>query len=412
MTFLENLAGIKFPDLSKFNYSMPVLKIGNAVCTAPVIQGGMGVGISLSGLASAVTSAGGLGVIAANAIGMIEDDYLQDGKQANIRALRNEIRRAKRLASGPVGVNIMVALNDYRDLLETAIEEKADVIILGAGLPIKDIPVTRIREAGLSIVPIVSSARAARLIFKSWLKKYNDIPDAVIVEGPQAGGHLGYKKDDIDNPDFSLEVTIPDVVSAMAEFEAACNRPVPVIAAGGIYSGDDIYRIMELGASGVQMGTRFVATDECDADIAFKRAYVDCSSPDDLEIIVSPVGMPGRAISNQFLQNVKSGMKQKIRCAWRCLEHCDIKSSLYCISTALNNARQGLLDMGFVFAGSNAHRVEKIVPVKVLIQSLAWEYEWTALKNLLNISIDYRGLVDKIRSIKNGLVFPVKQLDG
>ena len=302
-------------------YPLPALRIGDKTAALSIVQGGMGVGISLSDLAAAVAREGGIGVIAANAIGMIEDDYYDDPTAANVRALRSEIRKARRRSAGLIGVNIMVAVDCFHELLDAAVEEKADILFLGAGLPIKGIPVHAIREAGVRVVPIVSSARAARLIFKSWEKPYGDIPDGVVVEGPRAGGHLGFKPEQIDDPDFQLERIVPEVVQALAEFEARWNRSLPVIAAGGIFTGEDIYRFLKLGAKGVQLGTRFVATDECDADVRFKQAYVACRE-EDIVIIESPVGLPGRAVRGPFLEAVARGDKKVFRCPSRCLESC------------------------------------------------------------------------------------------
>ena len=332
----------------------------------------MGVGISLSGLASAVASRGGIGIIAANGIGMIEPDYFKDGKSANIRALRNEIRTAKAKTSGVVGVNIMVALEDFSELLNAAIEECVDMIVMGAGLPVKNIPVARMRENGVKAVPIVSSARAAGLIFKMWDRIYHDVPDAVVIEGPKAGGHLGFSVEELDSPACSLETVIPQVSAILEPYGQTYGRPIPIIAAGGIFTGEDIYRYMKLGAQGVQMGTRFVATDECDADIRFKEAYVACKK-EDIGIIKSPVGLPGRAILNDFLQTA-AVKKKTFNCPWQCLAGCRADEAHYCISMALNNARKGNLDRGFVFVGSNAYRVDSIVPVSELIAELEEGY--------------------------------------
>jgi NAD(P)H-dependent flavin oxidoreductase YrpB (nitropropane dioxygenase family) len=269
---IRKLFQLKNTELKGFKIKMPPLKIGDAVASIPIIQGGMGVGISLSGLASAVANAGGIGVIAANAIGMIEPDYYSNGREANKRALRKQIQKAKEHSKGLIGVNIMVAVNDFHDLLQVSIEEKADIVFLGAGLPLKGIPVQAIKDAGVKVVPIVSSARAARLIFKYWQNTYATIPDAVVVEGPKAGGHLGFKETEIHDPEYALEKIVPAVATELDTFAKQFNKKIPVIAAGGIYNGEDIYKFFELGASGVQMGTRFVATHECDADRHFKDA--------------------------------------------------------------------------------------------------------------------------------------------
>lgn len=275
----------------------PQLKIGDLVAKIPVIQGGMGVGISLSGLASAVAKEGGVGVIAAAMIGMGEPDIGSNYREANIRALRNELRKAREKTQGILGVNIMVALNNFSDMVKTSIKEGADVIFAGAGLPL-DLP-GYLDGAKTKLVPIVSSARAAKIICKKWSSKFDYLPDAFVVGGPKAGGHLGYKPNQIDAPEFALEKTVPEVVAAVREFEKVSGKRIPVIAAGGVYDGRDIAKYIELGASGVQMGTRFVATHECDADIGFKEAYVN-AKPEDIEIIKSPVGCPDGPCTARF----------------------------------------------------------------------------------------------------------------
>jgi nitronate monooxygenase len=387
-------------DFSKIQWSrMPKLRIGDSVAKLPVVQGGMGVGISLSGLASAVANEGGIGVIAANSIGMLDPEYYASHKDANEIALRKEIKKAKQISSGIIGVNIMVAVHDFHALLAVAIEEKVDMVFLGAGLPLKGIPVSDLRSAGVKVVPIVSSARAARLIFSSWLKRYEDIPDAVVVEGPKAGGHLGFKADQIDDPGFALERILPDVVAEVKGYEDKFHKVIPVIAAGGVYTGTDIYNLFKLGASGVQMGTRFVATHECDADIRFKESYVACRE-DDIEIIKSPVGMPGRAIKSSFLMDVSSGKKMKLKCAWKCLKSCDIKTARYCISLALDNARKGIMDKGFAFAGSNAFRIDKIISVKELLQELQSQYRCAGEKGTGRLRSEYEKALEKLSSVK------------
>ncbi len=359
---------------------MPKLKIGELVADIPIIQGGMGVGISLAGLASAVAKLGAIGVIAAAGIGMLEPDFAINFKEANKRALRKEIRKAKEMTEGIIGVNIMVALSDFDELSLVAVEEGADLVFLGAGLPLKNpktLPLDRLRKVSTKVVPIVSSARAAKIIFQYWARNYNHVPDAVVVEGPLAGGHLGFKKEQINDPDYKLEKILTEVISVMKPFEQQFNKSIPVIAAGGIYTGGDIYRIMKLGAAGVQMATRFVGTYECDADVRFKKAYIECKK-EDLIIIDSPVGLPGRAIRNKFLDDVSAGIKKPFKCPWRCLKTCDFKNSPYCIALALTNAKKGNLDDGFAFAGANAYRVDKIISVKELIKTLMVEYERAA----------------------------------
>ncbi|MCX7024136.1 MAG: nitronate monooxygenase family protein [Spirochaetes bacterium] len=352
--------------------SLKSLVIGDLVARVPVIQGGMGVGISLSGLAAATANAGGIGVIAAAGIGLLEPDGFTDFQGACIRALRREIRRARELSSGIIGVNIMVALSNFSDMVRTAVEEGIDVIFCGAGLPVA-LP-ELVQKGRTKLVPIVSSARAAVLLAKRWFDKYARLPDAFVVEGPKAGGHLGFKAEQIEDPAFTLEKIVPEVVGELARLEAMTGRNIPVIPGGGIFSGADIDRMISLGASGVQMATRFVATDECDADIRFKKAYVDAKD-DDLAIIKSPVGMPGRALRNEFTEDAEAGRKKPFSCPYHCIVTCDRATAPYCISLALLNAQKGNLDEGFAFAGANAGRVKEIVPVRTLVDSLVAEYD-------------------------------------
>ncbi len=359
---------------------IPKLQMGDLESRIPIVQGGMGVGISLSGLASAVANEGGIGVISTAGIGMLEPDFNKNFKGANKRALRGEIKKARKMTEGVIGINIMVALTDYYDLLQIAVDEGADVVFLGAGLPLK-IPETllpnRSRKATIKVVPIVSSARAARLIFQYWGRNYNHVPDAVVIEGPLAGGHLGFKKEQINNPDYTLEKILPEVISVLKPYGESFNKSIPVIAAGGVYTGADIYKFIQLGAQGVQMATRFVATHECDASIQFKEAFVKCKK-EDLTIIDSPVGLPGRAIKNRFLEDISAGIKKPIKCPWKCLKTCDFKTSPYCICDALTNAKQGILEKGFAFAGANAYRINTITSVRELIQTLLIEYKRAA----------------------------------
>lgn len=355
---------------------MPALRIGDWQADIPIIQGGMGVGISLSGLVSAVANAGGIGVIATAGIGQFEPDWDTNSREADKRALQKEIRKTKEKTDGIIGVNIMVALSDFDDLVQCAVDEQANLLFLGAGLPIRlpeTLPLDKLGELPTKFVPIVSSAKAANIIFRSWAKQFNHIPDAVVVEGPLAGGHLGFKKEHIDNPDYALEKILPQVIAAIKPYEEKFTKNVPVIAAGGIYTGADIYKFMQLGAQGVQMGTRFVATHECDASQEFKDAYLACRK-EDIVIIDSPVGLPGRAIKGNFLDRVSSGIKETFKCPWKCLKSCDFKHVPYCIGLALTNAKKGDLENGFAFAGANTYLVDKIISVKELIETLVGEY--------------------------------------
>jgi nitronate monooxygenase len=324
---------------------IPKLRIGDLKASLPIVQGGMGVGISLSGLASAVANQGGIGVIATAGIGMLEPDFATNFSEANKRALRKEIRKAKKMTRGIIGVNVMVALSDFYDIIKVAIEEEADLVLLGAGLPLRNLKVLlpdKLKENKTKVIPIVSSARAAKVIFQYWQKNYQHIPDGVVVEGPLAGGHLGFKKEQINNPSFSLEKLLPEIISVIKTYEEHSNKNIPVIAAGGIYTGADIYKYIQLGAQGVQMATRFVATYECDASLKFKENYLKCKK-EDLIIIDSPVGLPGRAINNKFLEEVSAGIRKPFKCPWRCLKTCNFENSPYCIALALTNAQQGKL---------------------------------------------------------------------
>lgn len=353
------------------------LKIGNLTARLPIVQGGMGVGISLSGLASAVANEGGVGVIAAAGIGMLDYDFSTKFLEANITRLKNEIRRAREKTKGIIGVNIMVALSNYAEYVKASIEEGIDIIFSGAGLPL-NLPQYLEGKYETKLVPIVSSARAASVICKKWLDKYDYLPDAIVVEGPKAGGHLGFKENHIFDPEFSLEKIVPEVVNELKPFEDKAGRPIPVIAGGGIYSGEDIYNIMKLGASGVQMATRFVTTEECDASIDFKNTYIRANK-DDVTIIKSPVGMPGRAIRNKFTEDISRGANKPFKCPYHCIVTCDYKSSPYCIALALTNAQKGDLEHGFAFAGENAYKTDKIISVKELMETLQEEYETAAL---------------------------------
>jgi nitronate monooxygenase len=357
--------------------SMKELKIGHLTAKIPIIQGGMGVGISLSNLASAVANQGGIGVIAAAGIGMLEPDNSTNYVEASVRALRKEIAKAREKTQGILGVNIMVALTNFADMVKAAIAEGIDIIFAGAGLPL-NLPQYINGSSKTKLVPIVSSGRAASLITKRWIEKYHYVPDAIVVEGPMAGGHLGFKVEQIDDPEYALEKLIPDVIEKMKSFEEKYQKSIPVIAAGGIYTGADIYRIMKLGASGVQMATRFVTTDECDASIAFKNTYITAKK-EDIGIINSPVGMPGRAIVNSFIRDVNAGERKPYHCPYHCIITCNYENSPYCIAIALLNAKKGLLKNGFAFAGANAFRAKKIIPVSELIDSLKEEYADAAL---------------------------------
>ncbi|MDD2799773.1 MAG: nitronate monooxygenase family protein [Bacteroidales bacterium] len=354
---------------------MNSLKIGNLTASIPIIQGGMGVGISLSGLAAAVANEGGVGVISCAGLGLIYRDTAKEYMDACICGLKEEIKKAKEKTSGIIGVNIMMALTNFGDMVKTSIAEKADVIFAGAGLPL-DLPKYRTPDCTTKLVPIVSSARAAKLICEKWKTLYDYLPDMVVVEGPKAGGHLGFKASQIEDQDFSIEKLIPEVVKEVAVFEEKYGQEIPVIAAGGIYTGEEMYNIMELGAKGVQMASRFVTTHECDADDKFKQMYIK-ADVDDVEIIASPVGMPGRALKNEFLEKVKLGLTRPKSCPYNCLRTCDYEKVPYCIILALYNAYQGKMDKGYAFAGSNAYIASRLYSVKEVIDDIKEKFEAT-----------------------------------
>lgn len=346
--------------------------IGSKKITLPVIQGGMGVGVSLSGLASAVANEGGIGVISCAGLGLLyKHKFPGDYAKNSIEGLKEELSKARQKTTGIIGVNIMVALSNFSDMVRTSIAEKADIIFSGAGLPL-DLPSYLNEQSKTMLVPIVSSARAAKVICQKWLSTYNYLPDAIVVEGPKAGGHLGFKKDDIDSQNCALETLIPQVVEVANQYKDLKN--IPVIAAGGISNGNDIDRFMKLGATGVQMGSLFVPTFECDADLQFKQVYVNASQ-NDMMIIQSPVGMPGRAFDGEFIRSVNRGDQKPKGCPFHCIKTCDYTKSPYCIISALYNAAKGNMDKGYAFAGANAYLTDKISSVKEVISKLKEEFD-------------------------------------
>ncbi|SDK82475.1 NAD(P)H-dependent flavin oxidoreductase [Natronincola ferrireducens] len=352
------------------------LQIGELVAQVPIIQGAMGVGVSLSKLAAAVANEGGVGVISGVQIGFQEPDFESNNDAANERALRKHIRKARELSpKGIIGVNLLAAINNYKEMVQAAVEEKVDLIISGAGLP-TDLP-EMIKGTKTKIAPIVSSSKAAALITKLWSRRFKYIPDLVIVEGPEAGGHLGFSEDQLNaDPKPQLDKIVQEVIDALRPYEEKYNRPIPVVAAGGIFDGVDIAKYIKLGVSGVQMGTRFVATEECDADIRFKEAYI-AAKEEDIQLVKSPVGMPGRAINTNLTAKLKEGRVPVKKC-YNCLKPCEPKTTPYCISKALIDSVQGNVEEGLVFSGTNAYRIDRITTVKQLMAQLVAETE-TAL---------------------------------
>lgn len=352
---------------------MKEFSIGGLKISIPIVQGGMGVGISLSGLASAVAKEGGVGVISSAGLGLLYRDFSKNYLEASIEGLKEELREAKARTRGIIGVNIMSAMTNFEDMVRTSINEKADIIFAGAGLPL-DLPKFLNSDSITKLVPIVSSGKAARLISAKWKMNYNYLPDAFVVEGPKAGGHLGFKNKQIDDESYTLENLLPDVVEEVNQLEEQYNKNIPVIAAGGIYSGNDAYKIMKMGASAVQLGTRFVTTEECDASDNFKDQYVQAKE-ENIKIIQSPVGMPGRAVQNNFLDKVEQGIKAPKNCPFKCIKSCEVEKSPYCIINALYQAYKGNMKSGYAFAGSNAYRADKISKVKDVFADIRSGFE-------------------------------------
>ena len=344
---------------------MPLV-LGDVTIPVPIFQGGMGIGVSLSRLASAVAKCGGVGVISAAQIGYMEPDFDTNTKNANIRALKRNIREAKEAIKdvpnkGLIGVNIMCAARYYEEFVEASIEAGVDMIISGAGLP-TSLPGI-VKNSKVKIVPIVSSARATALIIKSWAKKYNRVPDAVLFEGPNAGGHLGFKEEQLEEAQEHFYETIMEIKEELEDLQDC-----PLIVAGGIYTKDDVQKALAYGADGVQLGTRFVTTEECDVHPNFKQAYLDAEE-EDMVVIKSPVGMPGRAIRTPFIGRMEDGRIPPEKCN-RCLIPCKVEEAPYCITQALINAARGDIEHGLVFSGSNAYRATKIEKVADIFKEL------------------------------------------
>lgn len=349
------------------------LKIGEKDSKYPIIQGGMGVGVSAHKLAGAVAKEGGIGIISTADIGYQEPDFTKNPVEANLRAIGNEIEKARKIAPrGIIGVNIMVAMNNYAEMVKEVVKKGIDLIISGAGLP-KDLP-EYVKGTKTKIAPIISSSKGASLITRLWIKRYQYVPDMLVVEGPEAGGHLGFKQEELQEENKpKLEQIVKEVLEEVRKLEKEVKKKIPVVVAGGIFDGKDIAKFLKLGASGVQMATRFVATEECDASKEFKQAYIDAKK-EDIKIIKSPVGMPGRAINNTFIKRVEE-KRETIHKCYQCIRTCDVKTTHYCITKALINAVQGRMEDALVFCGSNAYRIQKIVPVHELMQELVTQTE-------------------------------------
>lgn len=347
------------------------LKLGDLTAKLPIIQGGMGVGISLSSLAGAVAAQGGIGVISTAQIGFMDKDFRKNPLEANLRAIGEHIKKARQIApKGIIGVNIMVATKNYGQYVKEAVAKGIDLIISGAGLPL-DLPALA-GKTKTKLIPIVSSVKAANIILKMWDKKHNACPDAFVVEGPQAGGHLGFHLEQLENLDtFDFDKEIRDIIALTKEWEEKKGRAIPVIVAGGISSRTDIDHYISMGAAGVQIATKFVPTHECDAHINYKNAYLQAKK-EDIIIVKSPVGMPGRAIRNPFMERVLLN-RVPVKTCYSCLEHCNPKEIPYCITEALLNAAKGDVENSLLFCGANAYKENEIRSVKEVMEELTME---------------------------------------
>jgi nitronate monooxygenase len=347
--------------------NIPPLRIGTWEYSVPLVQGGMGVGISGPKLVGAVLAEGALGTLTPFGLGdmskrLTEDEFIRTSGEA----FQLEVEKLRSITDKPFAVNFMKALTNINKLIETALKLKVKIIVMGAGIP-SNLPAL-VEDPGVALVPIISSARLADLILRSW-KKYGRSPDAIIIEGPKAGGHLGFTKEQLTHiDDFSLEKILQETLTVIQPVEQKIGRKIPIIVAGGIYTGDDIAKMFSLGASGAQMGTRFVATFECEAE-ALKKAYLDARE-EDIQIIDSPVGMPGRAINNIFLQRLHYGDIPKPACPFHCIISCEKEKAGFCIAERLRNTLMGNLDEGLIFCGANAYRIDRIISVHDLIEEL------------------------------------------
>ena len=335
----------------------------------PIIQGGMGVGISLSSLAGSVMREDGMGVISAAHPGYRKKDFLTNSLVCNMQAIHEEVAKAKEIAQGHglCGVNVMVASKDYEFYIKACVDAGVDAIISGAGLPMH-LPAL-VKDETILLAPIVSSGRALKLICKTWDRHHHCAPDFVVIESSLAGGHLGFKKEDLLSDHVqSLEEILNDVLAILPEYEQLYDKKIPVFVAGGIYDAKDIAHYLALGANGVQMGTRFIATKECDAADAYKQVFVNATK-EDIQFVHSPAGLPGRAIETAFTKKAKVERIPPLRCIG-CMTPCHPATTPYCITEALIHAVQGDVDHGLVFAGANAYRINQITSVKTLMDEL------------------------------------------
>lgn len=345
------------------------LVMGNIRAEVPVIQGGMGVGISLGGLAGAVAREGGTGIISAAQIGFKEPDFDRNTLEANLRAIRKEYDKARQAAPhGVIGFNIMVAMRHYETYVRAAIETGADLIISGAGLP-TELPKIA-GDSEVKLAPIVSTDKSAQVILKYWDRKYKRIPDLLVIEGPEAGGHLGFTKEQLEIfGGDSYDAEILRIMETVKGYEDKYSRKIPVAIAGGIETASQAAHAFSLGADAIQVASRFVTTEECDADNRYKEAYLRAGEKD-IVIVKSPVGMPGRAIKNSFMEQVLSGKRIPHSPCHGCLHKCSPDEIPYCITDALIHAARGEVEDALLFCGANAYKAERIETVKEVIDSL------------------------------------------
>jgi NAD(P)H-dependent flavin oxidoreductase YrpB (nitropropane dioxygenase family) len=336
----------------------------------PLIQGGMGIGISFNRLVTAVIKEGCVGTIASAQAGLYREDHQTDNFNANKAALQNEIKKVReKCPDGILGVNVMHALHAYKEQIEYLGKENIDFIVSGAGLP-TDLP-EYLKDSEVKPAIIVSNARVANVILRRWDKRYNVMPEFIVVEGPLAGGHLGFDKDEIkDMPDNELEKDCLEVIETVKPYEEKYNKEIPVIAAGGIFTSEEIRKFLDIGCAGVQIATRFIATEECDAHENYKKKIIE-SKKEDIVTIDSPVGYPARCIKNNLWETVQKEKVPVQKCV-RCLRTkiCDSVNIPYCITDRLTAAVKGDVENGLVFTGAEAYRINKMVTVKELIKEL------------------------------------------
>lgn len=346
-----------------------MLQIKGHKLEVPVIQGGMGVGISLGGLAGAVAACGAMGVISSANTGYREADFALDPAGANLRALAAEVQKARSIAGGRglVGVNVMVATRQYADAVRCAVAAGADAVICGAGLP-TDLP-ELVADNPVLIAPVVSSAKAARTLCRLWDRRFARVPDFVVAEGPLAGGHLGFKPEELAGdaqPD--LLAIIPQIRAELAPYEAKYGRRIPLFAAGGVFDGQDAAAAIHAGADGVQVATRFICTPECDAADGYKQAML-AAKADDVVIVKSPVGMPGRALKSPLMERVAAGRVAPRHCSG-CIVTCKPAQTPYCITEALIAAARGDWENGLFFCGSNVGRINRMQTAAEIVADL------------------------------------------